>query len=206
MNSKTVLLIVLVIFVLVSGTIYFTYNKQEKGLYYSIEKSDSIVEQTLMTEDLDIANVDNDTIEPATTVIVQLYGCIQNEGIFELNAGARVYEALEMAGGLKAEASRGYVNQARVLVDGESIFFPSKEEEEEILVVEEIVVDNGLININLAELDLLESLPGIGEAKARSIIAYRTMNGDFTSIEAIMNVSGIKEALFLTIKDMICVL
>lgn len=61
------------------------------------------------------------------------------------------------------------------------------------------------VNINTADEAALTGLPGIGEAKAKSIIAYRTEHGRFSSIEEIMEISGIKEAVFSKIKDYITV-
>ena len=62
-----------------------------------------------------------------------------------------------------------------------------------------------LININTATKESLMTLPGIGESRAESIIAYREQNGYFSSVEDIMKVSGIKEAAFEKIKDYICI-
>lgn len=61
------------------------------------------------------------------------------------------------------------------------------------------------ISINEADLDLMITLPGIGEEKAKTIIAYRNEHGPFEKIEDIMNVSGIGEKLFEKIKDYITV-
>jgi len=205
MNSKTLLISVFVLFVFVSGTIYFTYNKEDNGLYYSIEKSDdekvNSEEVQKVTEQLLDTNISS---ELNKKIIVHLHGSVMKEGVYHLQKGSRVYEALELAGGYNKDASKGFVNLARCLEDGESIYFPTIEEEEDIIVREDSEsVDDGLTNINVATIDELVYLPGIGEAKARSIIAYRTMNGDFEQIEDIMNVSGIKESLFMTIKYMI---
>ena len=72
-------------------------------------------------------------------------------------------------------------------------------------VVEVERADDGLVNINTADRDELMELPGIGEAKAESIISYREDYGGFMSIEEIMNISGIKEAAFEKLKDLITV-
>ena len=65
--------------------------------------------------------------------------------------------------------------------------------------------DTGLVNINTATEAELVTLPGIGESRARDIIAYRNDNGGFAAVEDIMNVTGIKEASYEKIKDYICV-
>lgn len=62
-----------------------------------------------------------------------------------------------------------------------------------------------LVNLNTASKEELMTLPGVGESKANAIISYREMNGNFKSIEGIMNITGIKEGLFNKIKDYITV-
>lgn len=64
---------------------------------------------------------------------------------------------------------------------------------------------SGLVNINTASQSELETLAGIGEARAQAIIEYRKSNGNFASIEDIMNVSGIGDAIFANIKNYITV-
>ena len=59
------------------------------------------------------------------------------------------------------------------------------------------------VNINTAELAELTTLPGIGESRAKDILAYREANGDFTKIEDLMKVPGIKEGTFNKLKDLI---
>lgn len=61
------------------------------------------------------------------------------------------------------------------------------------------------ININTAGVDELDTLPGIGEATAKDIVAFREANGPFTKIEDIMKVPRIKQGRFDSIKDLICV-
>ena len=88
------------------------------------------------------------------------------------------------------------------------IYIPSIEESKSGLISEGQATDtsgNGLININTATKEQLMTLKGIGESRAEDIIAYRESNQGFKSIEDIMNVSGIKDALFNKIKDNITV-
>ena len=222
MNSKGILTIVFTLFVLVSGVVYVTWTPEEEGIQYEFERKDSVsLEETDDIRDAadeapgSKANEETGGEGDAggfveqggsgvldTEIVVYIHGAVANEGVYTLESGARVHEALEMAGGMLKEASTRQVNLARFLVDGESIYFPTKEEE--VLIKEEqIAEDDPRININTATADQLEELPGIGEAKARSILAYRTLNGRFKEIEEIMNVSGIKESLFESLKDMI---
>ena len=125
-----------------------------------------------------------------------------------LPEGSRVFEAIRMAGGMTPEANEAFVNQARVLVDGEQITVFTKEETEgldpkafDYDVPAMDPVAQGKININKATAEELTSLSGIGEAKALAIIEYRETNGAFRETADIMKVSGIGEALYNKIKD-----
>lgn len=146
----------------------------------------------------------------ASTVFVHVCGAVKVPGVYELSGSARVYEAIERAGGVKDDAAAEALNQAEKVTDGERIYVPTKEElEKGIVAGEEPKVtkadDNngGKININTADKEALKTLPGIGDAKADSIISYREANGPFGAIEDLMNVEGIKEGVFHKIEDKI---
>ena len=66
-------------------------------------------------------------------------------------------------------------------------------------------LENGLVNLNTADVAALMTLPGIGESRAKAIISYREQHGAFAQIEDIMKISGIKQAAFSKIKDKITV-
>ena len=72
-------------------------------------------------------------------------------------------------------------------------------------IISEDTIDNTLININTASLNELISLPGIGNSKAQAIIDYRTQNGYFVNKEDIINVSGISEKIYDSIKELIII-
>ena len=93
------------------------------------------------------------------------------------------------------EAAQTAVNQAELLTDGQMIEIPTKEEQQTKAAAEEARSD-GLVNINTAGLEELKTLPGIGDSKARSIIAYREKNGAFKTIEDIKSVDGIGDGIF----------
>lgn len=140
----------------------------------------------------------------ASSMVVYICGEVKSPGVYELEAPARLYEAVAAAGGLSSEADSSSVNLAQLIADGERIIIPK------IGTVNEsnsagVVNNSGLININSADRSLLMTLPGIGEAKADAIIAYRSSNGGFSSIEDIMKVPGIKTAVFQKIKEMISI-
>ncbi|MBO5656654.1 MAG: helix-hairpin-helix domain-containing protein [Agathobacter sp.] len=143
------------------------------------------------------------------SVWVYVCGQVQNPGVYVLKQGSRVCDVFAMAGGLTKEAATDYWNQAKVLQDGEMIYVPTIEEAKERLPEAGVGdLDNqqpGKININIASVEDLMTLPGVGESKAKSIVEYRKAHGKFGSIEDIMNVSGIKEAMYEKIKEYISV-
>ena len=122
-------------------------------------------------------------------------GSVAAPGVYELPAGSRVYEAIALAGGMTDEAAQTAVNQAELLTDGQMIEIPTKEEQQAQTAAEEARLD-GLVNINTADLEELKTLPGIGDSKAHSIIAYREKNGAFKATADIKNVDGIGEGIY----------
>lgn len=146
------------------------------------------------------------------TVFVYVCGAVHSPGVYELKSGARIYEAIELAGGATADAAQELINQAEVITDGARIYVPDQAEAEEFRSGTEGLStgvtdgsEKGKININTAGKDELMTLTGIGEAKAESILKYREENGNFESIEELMQVGGIKEGVFNKIKDDITV-
>jgi competence protein ComEA len=123
-------------------------------------------------------------------------------GVYELPVGSRIYQALALAGGMTVDAAPTAVNQAEPLTDGEMIQIPTVEEEQE-QQAEEQERSDGLVNINTATLEELKTLPGIGDARARSIIAYRESNGAFASIQDIKNIDGIGDGMFSRLESCI---
>ena len=101
-----------------------------------------------------------------------------------------------MAGGTTEDADISRINLAKIVVDEEKINVPAK------VVLEESEESNSkMVNINSASVEKLSSLNGIGKSTAEKIVKYREENGYFNTIEEIMNVSGIGESKFNSIKD-----
>ena len=132
------------------------------------------------------------------TVTVHVCGEVYFPGVYTVYQGSRVCDIIKQAGGFTAEADTEAVNQAKEVLDAEQIYIPSlnKEEESE---------EQGLININTANEDMLSTIPGIGLQRAKQIVEYRKKNGNFDKIEDIMNISGIKEGMFEKIAPYITV-
>lgn len=193
--------------------------------------------------------------QQSATCFVHIYGAVVNPGVYELQEGSRIYQAVSAAGGFAEEACRDYVNQARQVSDGMKIWIPTEKEAAKLLTssgdgkggtdglggssagtvnvsgpygdnagVETVgtqtvnsggagagensgvgAAGSGLVNINTATVEQLCTLNGIGESRAKTIIAYREAHGNFAKKEDIMKVTGIKESSYAKIKDQITV-
>lgn len=135
-------------------------------------------------------------------ILVHVCGAVVDPGVVALPQGSRAEDALLAAGGFAEDASRDYVNLAGYVSDGEKLYFPTREEVSAGIQVQ-AEADDGLVNINTADVAALCTLPGIGESRARDIIAYREAHGDFESCEDIMKVSGIKTSVYEKLSDRI---
>ncbi len=165
------------------------------------------VSETISTE-----TVEETEQEKTVTVYVHVSGAVNAPGVYQLPEKSRTYEAIASAGGFRTDADQDYINLAREVADGEKITVLTTEEaralraaEDAAAIAEEGTASSGKVNLNTADLSRLCTLPGVGESRARSIIAYREKNGGFQKIEDIMKVSGIKEGLFEKIRDLITV-
>ena len=143
-------------------------------------------------------------------ILVHVCGAVVSPGVVSLPEGARAQDALDAAGGFAEDAGRSYVNLAGRVSDGQQLYFPTMEEAERLSETEGLKgspqeADSGLVNINTADVAALCTLPGIGESRARDIIAYREANGAFESCEEIMEVSGIKASVYGKISGRITV-
>lgn len=147
--------------------------------------------------------------EPEAEIYVDVCGAVNRPGVYRLKAGSRVFQAIEAAGGFLEEAASDYVNQAQSVSDGQQIYVPDRQEATQLSIPaeeqKETKENNDKVNLNTADLQELMTLSGIGESRAMDIIAYRGEHGDFSAIEEIMNVQGIKEGTFEKIKEQIAV-
>lgn len=148
--------------------------------------------------------------EAVSTIYVQVSGAVAHPGVYQLPEGSRIFEAIELAGGVTAEADITSVNQAQFLSDGQMIYMYAVGEEGAEGAATEAAGEktaeaesDDRVNINTATTEQLMTLPGIGQSKAESIISFREEHGAFCSVEEIMNIEGIKEGVFSKIKDRI---
>ena len=167
--------------------------------------------------------------EEAKTLVVHICGAVSAPGVYELPAGSRIIDAVEAGGGFLPEADEACCNLAEEIVDGCQIYIMTKSEscvdgqtekkagiqtspdgdmqttDRNVRSNNAPALENGLVNLNTADIAALMTLPGIGESRAKAIISYREQHGAFAQIEDIMKISGIKQAAFSKIKDKITV-
>jgi competence protein ComEA len=131
-------------------------------------------------------------------VTVHVAGAVKRPGVYRLDAGSRVHEAIDAAGGPTAEADTDRVNLAAPLVDGAQVRLPE---------FGEISADwsdtEGPVNINSADAATLEGLPGIGPSLARAIIDERERSGPFEGVDDLDRVSGLGPVRIDALRDLV---
>lgn len=191
MNNKkfTRLIVFLVVILIVAGTVSFVMCNDDSVEIEPIGTTGYIEEEESETTEAD-------------ELAVHIVGCVVRPGVYYLKEGHIVNDVVMLAGGLTKNADVSVTNLAQRITDGMMITIYSKEQ-----VANGQIKGNrsegSLVNINTAEKEELMELPGIGESKAEAIISYRNKSGGFKDITEIMNISGIKEAVFNKIKDYI---
>lgn len=147
----------------------------------------------------------------SSTIFVHVTGSVVTPGLYELGEGARVSQAIQAAGGFSEDALQDSVNLARELTDGEQVIVASQstqagtEDADGSSQTSSSGIVGGKVNLNLASIEELMTLDGVGEATAEKIIAYREEHGSFASIDELKEVSGIGEKKFEAVKDAITV-
>ena len=217
MNDKTILklksnwdkikIIATITFIILAGTVYSVSTMIKGGKAddrIELVVTDSVISASDETGSHFDAQPDSTKDDSNTDIYVHICGAVINPGVYQVPAGTRVYQALELAGGSSDDAYLSGINLADKLADGQKVYIPAEGENAEgILSIDSGGVQSVMININTASEAELMTLPGIGQSRAKDIINYRVKNGLFESIDDIMKVSGIKEAAFEKIKDLI---
>jgi len=183
----------------------------------------SEVEFTEADTDTAVSEISTEPTPGSSKVCVHVTGKVENPGVYELEPGSRVKDAIESAGGALPNADLENINLAQKLSDGEQVYIAPKgeipppvtstvrgSEEMQSSTIATSTSDRehsrtsaseklthpgqGTVNINTAGLQELQRLPGVGPATAQKIIDYRTQNGRFDSVDELEEVSGIGPA------------
>lgn len=188
------------IFILIFGGFYYCFSHSS-----SEDKTEAVVvpKQRVASEEEEQESNSHENI----TIYVHVCGAVKKPGVYKVTSDSRICDAIEAAGGLTRKASDTDVNQAEQLTDGQQVYIPYKSQTKNVsgLSNDNTSTDSSKVNINTATSAELKTLPGIGDAKATSILQYREEHGKFASIEEIKNVSGIKDGVYTQIEAYITV-
>ena len=137
-----------------------------------------------------------------SVIYVHILGQVKQPGLYALRDGDRAVDIVAAAGGFTAEADPAAVNLARFLSDGEQIIVPAVGETP---AATGTVSADGKVNLNTADEAALETLPRIGPAMAQRILDWREKNGRFSAVEDLLDITGIGDATFEGLRDLVTV-
>lgn len=181
------------------------------AIFYSFSFTNSGSEEEM--EEVTWTNEERGDQEPETKpkaeiMMAEIKGAVNRPGVYTIEKENRVNDLIELAGGLTKDADAGTVNFAMRVNDEMSIYIPRKgESQEDPMDIQNVSQQEKktTINLNKATASELETLPGIGPAKAAAILEYRESNGSFQTIEDLKDITGIGEKTFEKLKDLISV-
>lgn len=190
LETKNVIKIAAVIVCIIVAFVFFG----EKG-----EKQEIVIDEQQSSE---VSEMED---EPEIKLFVDISGQVKNPGVYQVEEGTRLFQLIELAGGLNASADINGLNQAEIITDGQKIIIPKEGEVATLPSLTDTGAGQGLVNINQADSIALQEIPGVGPSTAEKIINYRTEHGRFKSIEEIKNVNGIGEKTYEKMKSKITV-
>jgi competence protein ComEA len=191
----------------IGGIYYFYFYKPVPPDISSLEnKEDNFVTKT--------KQVEAESKKELQNIMVDIKGQVQHPGIYQSTTDERVMDVINRAGGFTGKADQNQVNLAEHVHDEMVIYIPGKGEdvpsqaagtESSAAVTGSTAASQGKVDLNKADLNQLQTLPGIGPAKAAAIIEYREKTGKFKAPEDLKNISGIGDKTFDKLKDLIVV-
>lgn len=168
------------------------------------ESSESVKDEKSVASETELPEEKTESVTSADKIMVYVCGAVESPGVYELDSGSRVNDALEAAGGFSDDADMNVINLAEQVSDGQKVYFPVHGEEmtgnspgvNDVPGTDTHGDDTSLVNINEAGVSELTQLPGIGETRANQIVEYRESHGRFASKEDLKNVSGIGDSIY----------
>jgi competence protein ComEA len=147
------------------------------------------------------SNPTGSAVVHSPTFYVHVVGRVKVPGVYELEVGSRLFDAVVAAGGFMDDADQASVNLARPLSDGEQVIILKLGDQPNNVGSHSGA--NTQISLNRASESELESLPGVGPALANRIIDWRTANGGFKRKEDLLQVGGIGSKLFASLEKLV---
>lgn len=215
MNNKKIIVFIFILLIFPIGLVIKDKLQSKEDIYVLTQEEEqplkTMQEKEIKEEEKEIKEEENVTNKKIT---VYISGEVNKPGIVILNEGERLATAVEKVEGTTKKADLNGVNMAIKVKDEMHYIIPKIGEENKENTSQVTKDDNtnqnepakaSQININIATIEELDTLPGVGEATANKIVNHRSENGDFKSIEEIKNVNGIGDKKFANLKDLICV-
>jgi competence protein ComEA len=144
---------------------------------------------------------------PAARVVVDIVGAVRRPGLYRLEQGTRIADAVARAGGATGKADLSMVNLAAPLADGEQVVVPKRGAAGAAAGAGAAgagaAATTGPVHLSTATLEQLDSLPGIGPVTAQKILDYRTKHGAFTSVDELDAVPGIGPSRMDQLQDLV---
>lgn len=200
-NKYLLITIILVFTLLTVMVINLNANSKE----YIIGDTDS---STIQDESIaDDAEKENYEQEENSKVTVFVSGEVLNQRVVEIEKGKRLIDAVEICGGLTEKADLNAVNLALVLEEEGHYIIPAIGDTNVVNAtnLNQMNSSSNLVNINSADIELLKTLPGVGDVLGQRILDKREELGKFTSIDQLNDVSGIGDKKFSDIKDKVTI-
>lgn len=204
LNLTHILLGVLIVLAIAGGVAMSVWSDASKG--------DIRVIEIVPPAPADASN------QAETQIGVYLSGAVVNPGVYMTDEGSRLATVLLLAGGATAEADLTGVNLAAIVHDEDHWHIPERGmalssftglpkpgENAESAAVQDAQRDNGKVDLNSADVELLKNLPGIGDVRAQAIVSYREANGDFASVDGLLDVNGIGIGTVENIRELVTV-
>ena len=199
-NRKSMIKLLSIIMILLLAAVLKIHDSGRTDITMENTNSQEIEAENEVNED-----DDSEVINESSVYFVDISGEVQQPGVYQVSEGTRLFEVIEMAGGLTTKADLNSVNQASFVTDGEKIIIPEiggKSTNTDSSSSDITDSANGLVNINSADKEELKTLNGIGDVMAERIIEYRISNR-FKNKEDIKDVKGIGDGIYNKIKDKI---
>jgi competence protein ComEA len=188
--------------IVIFGVGYYLYNGYSRPTELNMPESSGIDQK----QDESSSKTDTQKVAQPEALMVDVKGQVKQPGVYAAAQGERVIDVINRAGGPTEQADETQVNFAEHVQDEMVIYIPAKGEAGQVLTGESKSPGESTsakVNINTADTNQLQTLPGIGPAKAAAIIEYRETSGPFKTPEDLKNISGIGDKTFAKLKDLV---
>ena len=187
-------IVIVLVVIILSGSGLWMLRHRQPGLF--LGTPDFVVDEA------DVSSEPEPTPTERKHIVLHVAGAVNTPGVYQLAEGARIADAIRIAGGATENAALHRLNLAAKLNDGQQVVVPELGEASPMLTEapsaptpqanpSKIADSSGLIDINTATSEQLQTLPRIGPVMAERIIEYRQAHDRFTSVDELRNVKGV---------------